>query len=232
MERAGREQTAAMTPIASWLCVCVCVGRGPSMTLGLLVILFEKPLTSLGDSENVLLLQALMCVCVRVCVWGKSCYSNWDVSSCKLIPVHPLTALNHLHTPSCNMTSALRRLIDVFLNTRWNIPQHFLNNLTLTFKKKITFHWKKLDCCTPCVEFPSDQEAVKQDVTFDLCILTFLCDHSTQLPHSIVPQEPPLTLHPHLALRVVLLWDLRPERKKTNKKSWDFDLNFRSRTKV
>lgn len=62
----------------------------------------------------------------------------------------------------------------------------------------------------PVVQFPL------KGATFDLCSdLTFLCDNSTQLPDSVVPQEPPLPLHPHLALRVVFLWDLRPDRSTT-----------------
>lgn len=39
--------------------------------------------------------------------------------------------------------------------------------------------------------------------------LTFLSDASTVPSHTAVPQEPPLSLHPHLTLQVMLLRDLR-----------------------
>lgn len=41
--------------------------------------------------------------------------------------------------------------------------------------------------------------------------LTSLCDASTLPSHASVSQEPPLPLHPHLTLQVMLLWDLKEE---------------------
>ncbi len=43
-----------------------------------------------------------------------------------------------------------------------------------------------------------------------VCVsLTSLCDASALPPHTRVSKEPPLPLHPHLALQVMLLWDLQ-----------------------
>lgn len=39
--------------------------------------------------------------------------------------------------------------------------------------------------------------------------LTSLCDTPALPSYTGVPQEPPLSLHPHLTLQVMLLWDLR-----------------------
>lgn len=41
--------------------------------------------------------------------------------------------------------------------------------------------------------------------------LTSLCDASTLPSDASVSQEPPLPLHPHLTLQVMLLWDLKEE---------------------
>lgn len=41
------------------------------------------------------------------------------------------------------------------------------------------------------------------------CVLTSLCDAPALPSNASVPQEPPLPLHPHLALQVMLLRDLR-----------------------
>ena len=38
---------------------------------------------------------------------------------------------------------------------------------------------------------------------------TSLCDAPALPPHTSVPQEPPLALHPHLTLQIMFLWDLR-----------------------
>lgn len=42
---------------------------------------------------------------------------------------------------------------------------------------------------------------------------TSLSDASTLPSHATVSQEPPLSLHPHLTLKVMLLWDLKEERE-------------------
>ena len=61
--------------------------------------------------------------------------------------------------------------------------------------------------------------------------LTSLCDASALPSHARVSQEPPLPLHPHLTLQVMLLWDLKElerdrEREREKERERERDINL------